>query len=374
MKKQSKILSKLYDFAVGILFFATAVGAVVFLSVTLLSGFFNPFEVILGLAGIMLLAYISIIVHEAGHLIFGLMSGYGFSSFRIGSLMWVKQDGKIRLRRFSLAGTGGQCLMVPKGESESRAQLITFNLGGVYANVILSCLFGLLYFLSLRVILLALVFLFGAIVSFFVAITNGIPIALGGIANDGMNALHLSKNPDAAIAFRNQLLMNAAQTNGTSIEQMPDEWFELPEGADMQNVHCASIAVFRVNRCFATQDMLTAENEIIRVLHSGYNIIGLHRSLLTLDLVYCRLVNDSDADISSLLTPELKKIVHAMRTFPAVIRTEYAIALLAENDENKAAKILEEFDKKTKNYPYQQDAAFERELILKALETRKNKI
>ena len=373
MKKQSKILSKLYDFAVGILFFAIAVGAIVLLSVTLLSGFFNPFEVILGLAGIMLLAYISIIVHEAGHLFFGLMSGYGFSSFRIGSLMWVKQGGKIRLRRFSLAGTGGQCLMVPKGESESRAQLITFNLGGVYANVILSCLFGLLYFLSLRVILLALVFLFGAIVSFFVAITNGIPIALGGIANDGMNALHLSKNPDAAIAFRNQLLMNAAQTNGTSLEQMPDGWFELPEGADMQNVHCASIAVFRANRCFATQDMLTAENEIIRVLHSGYNIIGLHRSLLTLDLIYCRLVNDSDADISSLLTPELKKIVHAMRTFPAVIRTEYAIALLAENDENKAAKILEEFDKKTKNYPYQQDAAFERGLIFKALEIYKNR-
>ena len=193
MKKESKILTKLYDFAVGILFFAIAVGGIVLLSVTLLSGFFNPFEVILGLAGIMLLAYISIIVHEAGHLVFGLMSGYGFSSFRIGSLMWVKQEGKIRLRRFSLAGTGGQCLMVPKGESESRAQLITFNLGGVFANIILSCLFGLLYYLSLRVILLALVFLFGAIISFFVAITNGIPIALGGIANDGMNALHLSR-------------------------------------------------------------------------------------------------------------------------------------------------------------------------------------
>ena len=168
--------------------------------------------------------------------------------------------------------------------------------------------------------------------------------------------------------------MNAAQTNGASLEQMPDEWFELPEGADMQNVHCASIAVFRANRCFATQDMLTAENEIIRVLHSGYNIIGLHRGLLTLDLIYCRLVNNPDADISSLLTPELKKIMHAMRTFPAVIRTEYAIALFAENDENKAAKILKEFDKNTKNYPYKQDAAFERELIFKALEIYKTKI
>ena len=373
MRKQSKTLKKLYDFMVGLLFFAVAVGGVVFLSVTLLSGFFNPFEVVLGLSGIILLSYISIIVHEAGHLVFGLMSGYGFSSFRIGSMMWVKQDGKIRLRRFSLAGTGGQCLMVPKGEAERKAQLIMFNLGGVIANVVLAALFALLYYLSLRVILLALIFLFGAIVSFFVAITNGIPIDVGGIANDGMNALHLSKNPDAATAFRNQLLMNAAQTNGISLEQMHDEWFKLPDGADMQNVHCASIAVFRANRCFATQDTITAENEIIRVLHSGYNVIGLHRGLLTLDLIYCRLVNNSDADISSLLTPELKKIMRAMKTFPAVIRTEYAIALLVENDENKATKILREFDKNTKNYPYQQDAIFERSLILKVSEIYKNR-
>ena len=373
MRKQSKIMKKLYGIAVGILFFAVVVGSIVFLSVTLLSGFFNPFEVVLGLSGIILLSYISIIVHEAGHLVFGLMSGYGFSSFRIGSMMWVKQDGKIRLRRFSLAGTGGQCLMVPKGEAESRAQLIMFNLGGVIANVILSAVFGLLYYLSLRVILLALIFLFGAIVSFFIAITNGIPIDVGGIANDGMNALHLSKNPNAATAFRNQLLMNAAQTNGASLEEMPDEWFELPEGADMQNVHCASIAVFRANRCFASEDSTTAESEILKVLHSGYNIIGLHRSLLTLDLIYCCLVNDSDADISSLLTPELKKIMHAMRTFPAVIRTEYAIALLAKNDEKKAEKILREFDKNTKNYPYQQDVVFERGLILKVSEIYKNR-
>ena len=373
MRKQSKIMKKLYGFMVGVLFLAVAVGGVVFLSVTLLSGFFNLFEVILGLAGIILLSYISIIVHEAGHLVFGLMSGYGFSSFRIGSMMWTKQDGKIRLRRFSLAGTGGQCLMVPKGESESRAQLIMFNLGGVIANVILAGLFGLLYYLSLRVILLALTFLFGAIVSFFIAITNGIPIDVGGIANDGMNALHLSKNPDAATAFRNQLLMNAAQTKGASLEEMPDEWFELPEGADMQNVHCASIAVFKVNRCFATQDTIMAENEINKVLHSGYNIIGLHRGLLTLDLIYCRLVNNSDADISSLLTPELKKIMRAMKTFPAVIRTEYAIALLVENDENKATKILREFNKNTKNYPYQQDAIFEYTLISKVSEIYKNR-
>lgn len=54
---------------------------------------------------------VQMVIHEAGHLVFGLASGYRFSSFRIMNFMWLKENGKIRHRRFSLAGTGGQCLM-----------------------------------------------------------------------------------------------------------------------------------------------------------------------------------------------------------------------------------------------------------------------
>ena len=57
--------------------------------------------------------FLQIVVHEAGHLVFGLLTGYQYSSFRIGSFMWVKLDGKIRLKRYSMSGTGGQCLMAP---------------------------------------------------------------------------------------------------------------------------------------------------------------------------------------------------------------------------------------------------------------------
>ena len=44
--------------------------------------------------------------HEAGHLVCGLLSGYGFSSYRIGSLMWIRQKGKICFKRFSLLRHG----------------------------------------------------------------------------------------------------------------------------------------------------------------------------------------------------------------------------------------------------------------------------
>ena len=51
---------------------------------------------------------IQIVIHEAGHLIFGLLSGYQFCSFRILILMWIRSEGRIRLKRLSIAGTGGQ--------------------------------------------------------------------------------------------------------------------------------------------------------------------------------------------------------------------------------------------------------------------------
>ncbi len=55
---------------------------------------------------------LQIIIHEGGHLLFGLYSGYRFSSFRIGSFMWLKEGGSLKLKRLSIAGTGGQCLML----------------------------------------------------------------------------------------------------------------------------------------------------------------------------------------------------------------------------------------------------------------------
>ena len=40
--------------------------------------------------------YLQTAVHEAGHLVFGLLSGYRFSSYRIGSLMLLRSGGKLR--------------------------------------------------------------------------------------------------------------------------------------------------------------------------------------------------------------------------------------------------------------------------------------
>lgn len=358
MKKVLKKIGTALAFAA---LFLVGAGGGLFLSLSLLSGFFNPFEVILGLLGILVSLYVSIIAHEAGHLLFGLASGYSFSSFRIGSLMWIKQDGKIKLRRLSIAGTGGQCLMTPPEAKNGKIPVVLYNLGGVIANIILAAIFAILCYLSLKVILLALIFLFSAIVSFVIALTNGLPLDVGGIPNDGMNVVHLLRDKTAAIAFRNQLLMNAAQARGVGLSDMPDEWFTLPENANMQNVHCASIAVFAASCNMEKMDFSTSKKEINSLVSSDCNMAQIHRNLLKCDLIYCRLMTDGDrAEISSLLTIEQQKFMKSMKSFPSVLRTEYAVAVIRDKNAETAEKIKQNFEKAAKNYPYPQDIEQER--------------
>ena len=363
IEKLCKILSFALTIAIlillGILFFSA-----------LFSGFFRNIDLVVIGLGLIVSIYLSIIVHELGHLVFGLASGYSFSSFRIAGLMLIKQGGRLRIRTMSIAGTAGQCLMIPpKADETGKIPVILFNFGGVIANLVLCALFALGYALSLNYIVIAYVFLLSAIISLLMAVTNGIPLHVGGIANDGMNALFLSKNSDASIAFRNQLLMNAAQSEGQRISEMPDEWFILPEGADMQNIHCASIAIFATGRALDRCDTIAAEIEIEELLNSGYNIIVLHRSLILCDLIYCKLVNKSSADISRLLSADVKKIMKMMRSYPSIIRTEYAIALIYEKDEKKALEIKKFFEKATKKFPYPQEISNELLLISKAEKT-----
>ena len=77
----------------------------------------------LGLPGLLVLllllvlAYVlQVVVHEGGHLVCGLLTGYRALSFRIGRVLLVKLDGRWRLRAYHIPGTGGQCLMAPPAQ------------------------------------------------------------------------------------------------------------------------------------------------------------------------------------------------------------------------------------------------------------------
>lgn len=363
MKKIKSILQKI----IGILL-AIFLGALIGIAFTELkyTSHFDGYLFLLEVAVALIVAfYLSIIFHEGGHLVCGLISGYGFSSFRIGSLMLVKVDGRLRLRSFSIAGTGGQCLMTPPDTSDGKRAVVLYNLGGVIFNMISAVVSMTLYMLYRGVPFVSATLLIFALLSIFLALTNGIPMNVGGIANDGMNAISLTKDSRAADAFFNQLRMNEAQIRGIRLSDMPREWFDIPNDADMRNVTFATIGVFRANRTMDSGDIVTAEREINALLRSGWGIPDLYKNLLKCDLIVCRLLNGTATDASDLLTPDLTKIMKAMKTFPSIIRTEYAIARLVNKNDEQTAKIMARFEATAKKYPFSADLESEREMLKK---------
>lgn len=320
------------------------------------------------LCGSLLLLYVAmflqLVIHEAGHLVFGQLSGYRFSSFRIGSFMLLSQNGKFTVKRLSLAGTAGQCLMSPPEMSNGTFPVVLYNLGGCIMNLAASAVLFLLYLLFPQAEGLRIFLLMGALIGVAIALMNGIPLRLGAVDNDGYNALSLRKDPHAMRAFWLQLKVSQQTTLGIRLKDMPEEWFALPEDEAMQNSMVAGIGVFACNRLMDQHKFPEAGQLMAHLLCIDSGMVGLHRNLLVCDRIYCELIHENrPAVLSSLYTAEQQKFMQAMKNFPTVIRTEYAYALLADRDEAKANTYLKRMTKIAKTYPYPSDICSEQELV-----------
>lgn len=164
--------------------------------------------------------FINTILHEAGHLVCGLMTGYGFLSFRIFNLTLQKEDDGLHWKRFKVGGTLGQCLMVPPANEE--VPCFWYNAGGILANLLvaIACSLLLLFF-DMPVLPSALCIML-AFTAMWLLITNGIPADSGRIPNDGTNILLLRRHPGQRKYFRNMLAVNAWQAHGKRLSEMPE--------------------------------------------------------------------------------------------------------------------------------------------------------
>ena len=314
-----------------------------------------------GLYGIM---FAHIALHEAGHLLFGLLTGYGFSSFRVGSLVLVKESGKLRLRSLSIAGTGGQCLMTPPDMVDGKIPYVLYNLGGIAVNTVLGVISLMIALQLEQNSLWRMLLMINTAVGIGFALVNGLPIKLGGVNNDGHNAMSLGKDPDALRAFWVQMKINQQIAEGQRLKDLPAEWFAVPEDEKLENPMLASLAVFATNRYMDEKNFEAGAALMEKLLGSENGMIGVHRNLMICDAAYCELIGQNRPEkLTDFLSKEQKQFMKAMKTFPTVLRTEYAYALLGEKDAQKAEKIQMQFEKMAKKYPYPGDVQSERELM-----------
>lgn len=307
------------------------------------------------------------IIHEGGHLVFGLLSGYRFISFRVFNLMLVKRDGKIILKRHSLPGSSGQCLMAPPKLIDGKMPVVLYNMGGCLSNLLFSMIFlaiGLWINASNYV---QLTFLLLAVAGFLSAVLNAVPMHTGLINNDGQNTLEMLRNPKAVRALWINLKLSEQLANEIRLQNMPEEWFAVPSDDEMSSGLIASIGAFACCRLMDEHRFEDADRLMKHLLSIDSGMLGVHRTIMTCDRVFCELIGESRREaLVKMLTKEQKDILKKMKNEITVLRTKYAYSLLYDKNLEKTVKIKKEFEMLAKHYPYLEELRSEQELMAHA--------
>lgn len=377
MSPMKKILKHLLSFLVGALIGAVLVVASVALFGEISLAEFGRGVARMGvltiaacaLAGVLLMffcLFLQVLLHEAGHLVCGLLSGYRFLSFRVFSLTIVAQDGRLRLKRYKLAGTGGQCLLAPPGSPDDRVPYFWYYAGGVAANLLSALLaLGLWAWVDGMPFWLRLFLLLFGLMGLLLAALNGIPAKMGGLCNDACNIVLLRRRPADLRYMWIQLTAAALIQTGTSPRSLPDEWFPSSDTAiDYSDLMQVSIPLMQASRLQDSGRWDEACTLLDGVYAHRDQLLGLLRLETEAELIFTLLMLGRTDRARSLWTEQLKTYVTAhSRTSSAKQRILFAVARCLDADEARANSILADVCRRRDDYLMQGEATMDIRLM-----------
>ena len=292
---------------------------------------------------------ILISLHEAGHLVCGLLSGYRFVSFRIFNLTFIKINSKLRLKRYSIAGTGGQCLLTPPDLPLEKIPTALYNFGGVLSNIIAVIAVAPLLMVDNPFVKEAVVIFM--LVGVLLILMNGIPMKISGSGNDAYNMLALKKNKLAKRGLVEALWANALIQSGVRPKNMPESWFVVPDGINYSDQLETSIPMMAASRLVDEMKFPEALVSFEQLYSHREEIIGLYVKEIECELVFLRLVSGETDKAKELLTPELTKYIETYRNvMSSKQRILCAMALFIDNNREKAIGIYDNLLRTEKDY------------------------
>ena len=174
---------------------------------------------------------------------------------------------------------------------------------------------------------------------------------VGGISNDAMNALSLSRNKLARRGFIMQLRANALIQEGIRPKDMPREWLVDTGAINYKDALEFSMDMMKASRLL---DMMQWE-EAYRLFDEFYRhkseIIPIYAKEVECELLFTSLVTGRTEQARELFTDELKKYItqyqSMMSSKPRVL---CAVALFMDNDRPKALSIYESVQRHSDEY------------------------
>lgn len=294
---------------------------------------------IIMITSILIFCFIHVIIHETGHLIGGLLSGYRFISFRIFSFTFVKYKDRYKLKIDKIKGTGGQCIMLPPDNIEfSQCPYYLYNIGGILFDMLIT-IFVLIIALTLcNHPIISDLLLTYVVLGVHLSIINYIPLPKQISSNDGNNIRAIRHNKSLRQSFLQQLIIYHALLDGKDFHEFTKSELEIPKETDISESLNSFFLSVQYMQCLKTKNFKGAY-ELLPLLEHEYECMS-KRMRLMIDVERLFLLLIHGADIRGVKThyKNIKKEMNKNKSLP-VLRTLYAYERMIHKDDKKAIQL-----------------------------------
>ncbi len=310
------------------------------------------------LIAVLIASILSVVLHEGGHLVAGLLTGYRFVSFRYLNWTLIRRNGRLQWRNYELAGTGGQCLMAPPDRPLDQIDTRWYNAGGVLANILIAVIAALLIWACDLPHWLDELLVIMIILGLFIGLGNGIPMKMGGVANDGLNLKQLEKDIPGKQCFCNILEVNARSQEGEPYAAMPERIFTLPQPIDWSNSMHVGAALSSATRMIALHQWEEAYKLLSEAMDHKEDYMELYQLEVENMMTQVCIATGRDEEARQHYSEKVAK--HVERHAPTQSDkqlTTMAVALALEGDRPKAEEVLSKLEADRDKYIHQSDVA-----------------
>lgn len=295
-------------------------------------------------------SFIAIIIHEGGHLVMGLLTGYRFSSFRVFSWIILKEKGRFVLKRYSIPGTGGQCkLAPPENVDPEDAPYVLYHAGGFIFNFVAAALCAAVC-MAVKTAAVRMPMAVLAFVNIYFGIVNAVPMTVG-IDNDGKNIVNMRKSPAERAKIYDLLKADALQAGGMTLSEMPESLFGISDTCD-STFESMRYSVYAAR--LMEQGDYSGASEILRRAVDEPKVAEIMKNEMKCEYIFCLMREGADKEeIDKLYDKDIKAYIrNTQKFYISRRRFLYLYKLLYEKNRSEAEEEYSKFLKMESKYPF----------------------
>lgn len=295
--------------------------------------------------------FIQIFLHELGHSLAAIFSGYDFTFFRLGSFALVKKNGKLKIAKFEIPGTGGQALFAPKGKAYENFPYKIYMYAGIISNLFFSILAFIIMYFNKNYFLDQFSYFFAS-VGIYIFLTNGLKID-AEISNDAMQVKLLDKYEEYRIFIKYNLKIARLLVDGKEIKDMDQDEVDFILSCDNQ---FAEMGILKGDYYSQNLDLDKAKEEYEKALDKEILSDTLQKQALVNEIIYLSLIKKDQANYEKYFSKEFEFFLdNFLLKLVNGYYTKYAKLLLIDKDQKAAEELKTQYIRFRKNYIFESE-------------------